>query len=399
MSPPQCRHWRKIAIRIAQQSLSLSRRPIGIICGRMRYPGRLSLMTTCRARLLAITLLLWASDLGWANVQTLRISKSVPVSSSPSIISPVSPAVIDPTLAIGGKDLKAREIETRLSVDVQIDGRGPYHFVVDSGADTSVVGLQIAKGLQLPLGSPVILNGMTGSDQVDRVKVRTLALGPNVVRDLELPVLRESDVGGDGLVGIDALAEQRLMLDFERRLIKVEDGRTPWKAEPGEIVIVARRRRGQLILTQVRAARLPLLAVIDTGAQVTIGNTALRDRLVRKNRDKFWTADMIGVTGVHVKLQMAVIDELQVGPITLEHVPIAFADVPPFELFNLSREPALLLGTDILQTFRRVSLDFRARRVRFQVRTCRPEGIVFDTVPEKLQSRLSSTGTADVCGR
>jgi len=85
--------------------------------------------------------------------------------------------------------------------------------------------------------------------------------------------------------------------------------------------------------------------------------------------------------------------------VTLENVPIAFADVPPFELFGLSSEPAILLGTDILQLFRRVSLDFRARKVRFQVRTCRPEGIVFNTVPDRFRSRLSSTGTADVCGR
>jgi hypothetical protein len=262
---------------------------------------------------------------------------------------PLSPAVIDPTLSVGGTDVKARTSETRLSVDVRINGRGPYHFVVDSGADTSVVGLQIARGQQLPVTTPVILNGMTGSDQVDRVKVESLALGPTIVRNLELPVLRESDLGGDGVVGIDALSQQRLMLDFERRLIKVEDARIPMKTVPGEIVIVARRRRGQLILTEVRAAGLPLLAVIDTGAEVTIGNTALRDRLLRRHRDKFWTTEGIGVTGVHIPLQMASIGELQVGPITLENVPIAFADVPPFELFSLSKEPALLLGTDIFQ--------------------------------------------------
>lgn len=348
---------------------------------------------------MALTLLLFAFGMDRANAQAPRIRKPVPVPLSPSSISPLSPAMIDPTLAIGGKDLKAHEIETRLSVNVRIDGRGPYHFVVDSGADTSAIGLQIAKSLQLPLGSPVILNGMTGSDEIDRVKVGALTVGPNTVRNVELPVLRESDVGGDGLIGIDALAEQRLMLDFEKRQIKVEGARRPWKIEPGDIVFAARRRRGQLILTQVRVAGLPLLAVIDTGAEVTIGNTALRDRLLRNHRNKVWTADMIGVTGAHVQMPMAVIDELQVGPVTLEDVPIAFADVPPFALFGLSNEPALLLGTDVLWTFRRVSLDFRARKVRFQVRTCHPESVVFSTVPERFHTRLLSAGTADVCGR
>jgi len=351
------------------------------------------------APLLPLGLLLSALVIDPAGSEAPRISKPAPALPSPSTMPPLSPAVIDPTLAIGGKDLKAREVETRLSVDVEINGRGPYRFVVDSGADTSAVGLQIARNQQLPIGTPAILNGMTGSDRVDRVKVETLTLGPSTVRNLELPVLRESDVGGDGLIGIDALAQQRLMMDFEKRLIKIEDARVPMKAEPGEIVIVARRRRGQLILTEVRAAGLPLLAVIDTGAEVTIGNMALRDRLLHKHRDRIWNAEVIGVTGVHIQLPMAVIDELHVGSVTLEDVPIAFADVPPFELFGLSKEPALLLGTDILRTFRRVSLDFRSRKVRFQVRTCRPEGVILSTVPERFHTRLLSTGTADVCGR
>ena len=328
-----------------------------------------------------------------------QITQPTPARPLPSTMPPLSPAVIDPALAIGGKDIKAREIETRLSVEVQINGRGPYHFVVDSGADTSVIGQRIANSQQLPLGTPVVLNGMTGSDEVHRVKVETLTLGPSSVRHLELPVLRESDVGGDGVIGIDALAQQRLMLDFERRSIKVEDARKPMRTDPGDIVIVARIRRGQLILTQVHANGLPLLAVIDTGAEITIGNTALRDKLMRKLPDRVWTTDAIGVTGVHIQLPVTFIGELQVGPVTLQDVPIAFADVPPFQLFGLSNEPALMLGSDILQTFRRVSLDFRARKVRFQVRMCRPEGVVLSTTPERYHTRLLSTGTADVCGR
>lgn len=312
-------------------------------------------------------------------------------------VLPPAAAVIDPTLAIGGQEVKAREIETRLSVAVEINGRGPYHFVVDSGADTSAIGTKIAHDLQLQPGTPVVLNGTTSRELVPRVKVDALTLGATTIRNLELPALREADVGGDGLIGIDALAQQRLLLDFDRHLIKIEDVRTPFKDIPGEIVIVARRRRGQLILTQVRAGGLPLSAVIDTGSEITIGNLALRDKLLRKHPDKFWTTSAIGVTGVPVKLELARIDELQLGPITLQDVPIAFADVPPFELFGLSRQPSLMLGTDVLQAFRRVSLDFRARKVRFQLRTCSPRGIIISTTPESSYTRVSSTGSPDVC--
>lgn len=288
---------------------------------------------------------------------------------------PLPPAVLDDTLAIGGEDVKARRVETRLTVEVQVNGRGPYHFLVDSGADTSVVGLRIARSLQLPLGTPVVLNGMTDRNIVDRVKVDSLRLGPSTITKLELPALREEDLGADGMIGIDALVRRRLMMDFDKKIIRVEDATRPPKAVFGEIVVTAKRRRGQLILTAVKAGDLSLDAVIDTGSEITIGNLLLRDRLLQR-RQRFETIEAIGVTGKTVALQVASIPRLRIGRLVVHNLPVAFADLPPFEVFGLADQPALLLGTDLLKTFRRVSLDFSARKVRFQPRECRTDAFV-----------------------
>jgi len=354
--------------------------------------------------LVAVALMLSASATtvdADAVAQAPRISKPGPAPPrGPQDIPPLPPAVIDNNLAIGGDDVKAHEDDTRLNVEVQVNGRGPYRFVVDSGADTSAVGLRIARDLQLPLGRPAILNGMTSRNRVDRVKVAALTLGPSVIRDLEVPALRETDLGGDGLVGIDALVRQRLMMDFEKKVIKVEDASKPWKGSPGDIVIIAKRQRGQLILTAVKASGLNLDAVIDTGSEITIGNTLLRDKLLSKRHTKFWEVEAIGVTGVVMKMQLARIDEIRFGTVTLRDVPIAFADVPPFEMFGLTDGPALLLGTDLLETFRRVSLDFRARKVRFQLRRCGEQGITISTSPAPdFFSRISSGTTQEACIR
>lgn len=330
-----------------------------------------------------------------AAAQTPQISKPRPAPLSPSTMPALPPAVIDDTLAVDGEDINARKVETRLTVAVGVNGRGPYQFVVDSGADTSVVGLRIARELQLPLGTPVILNNMTDRNIVDRVKVGELTLGPSTIRDLELPALREQDLGGAGMIGIDALVRQRLMMDFEKRLIKVEDATKPPRPLPGEIVVTARRKRGQLILTQVRVAGLPLDAVIDTGSQVTIGNLLLRDKLIRGNRGKFKTISVTGVTGKTLDLQFAHIAELRLGPLILRNVPMAFADLPPFEVFGLTNGPAVLLGTDLLEIFSRVSLDFRARKVRFQPRRCKRRSAAISTsqmMSSSSLTRMSATG-------
>ena len=340
----------------------------------------------------AIALAFTALASSVAPAQAPHIRKPQPAPPGPPPVIPLPPAQFDSTLAVGGQDVKAKKIETRLSVDVLVNGRGPYRFIVDSGADTSAVGLRIAHDLQLPLGTPALLSGMTARNIVDRVKVDQLTLGPTTVTNLQLPALREVDVGGDGLIGIDALVKQRLLMDFDNKIIKVEDASNPAPHFPDEIVVTARRQRGQLILTHVRAAGLSLDAVIDTGTEITIGNLALRDKLLRHHQN-FFTVTAIGVTGVPVKLDVARIAELELGPITLYDVPMAFADVPPFETFGLSGQPSLLLGTDILEHFRKVSLDFRSRKVRFQLRRCGTQGITIATTTEMplLMTRLSAS--------
>ncbi|HEU0310188.1 MAG TPA: retroviral-like aspartic protease family protein [Sphingomicrobium sp.] len=342
-----------------------------------------------------LTCLAMAGDaLVAAQAPEIRKPVTVPTTTMP----PLPPAVIDNALAIGGQEVDARKVRTRMTVDVHVNGRGPYRFLVDSGADSSVVGLKIARELQLPLGTPAILHATTASARVDRVLVDELQLGSSLIHNLELPALSERDMGGEGIIGIDALVEQRLMMDFEKRVIKAEDARQPAQLLDGEIVVKARRQRGQLILTQVKAVGLDVEAVVDTGTEITIGNRALRDKLIRGNRDKFVTVAATGVTGVTVELQLARIGEIQLGSVTLRNVPIAFEDVPPFEVFGLSKQPALLLGTDLLETFRRVSLDFRSRKVRFQLRKCGSTSVVISTAPSSI-TRLSSGNIREVCKR
>lgn len=279
-------------------------------------------------------------------------------------------AEIDETLAIGGEEIDARKLRSRMTVEVEVNGAGPYRFVVDSGADTSVVGRRLADALQLPAGKPTLLNMMTDSRMVERVLIDRLKLGPTSVNDLEVPVLQERNIGAEGMIGLDALVEQRLMLDFEKRVITVDDAYQPTPSLDGEIVVTGRLHRGQRILTKIMTNKVPVEAVIDTGSELTTGNSALRDRLISRDPSKFSTVRIRGVTGVAMDLQIARVSELRLGSVILQNVPVAFADLPPFEVFGLEDEPALLLGTDLMETFRKVSLDFHARKVRFQLRKC-----------------------------
>lgn len=334
--------------------------------------------------------------LGPASGPALASTDQPPPPPPPTILPPLTPAVVDNTLAIGGEDIAARKVSTRMTVAVRIDGRGPFRFVVDSGADTSVVGVRTARALALPAGTPATLHSMTASGPVDRVSVAELGVGQSTLHDLQLAVLKEEDVGADGLIGIDALVEQRLMMDFDKRVITIEDAHRPIPRWGNDIVVIARRRRGQLILTQASVDGRQTDAVIDTGSEVTIGNTALRDRLARRLGRKLQTVEVIGVTGVAMPIQIARVAELRVGPIVFRDVPIAFADVPPFAAFGLTDQPTMMLGTDLMEKFRRISLDFRRRKVRFQLKRCTGTSIRISTSTSF--SRIYSSDSApQVC--
>ena len=315
-----------------------------------------------------------------------------PLADTPYQLPPLPPAVIDNSLAIGGADIAARKLESRMTVAVEVEGHGPYRFVVDSGADTSALGASVQRQLALPPTTRAMLHGMTASTLVDRVFASELKVGQSTISNLPMPVLSDDYLGAQGLLGIDALVEQRLMMDFDKRVITIEDARRPIPHLLGEIVIVAKRRRGQLILTEATANGHPVDAVIDTGSEITIGNLALRDRLFKKGARTLLTGQAIGVTGVAVTLELAHLEELRIGPILMRDVDIAFADVPPFAGFGLNDHPALFLGTDLMASFRRISLDFRARKVRFQLKRCQPTGLFLST--SMSWSRLSVTDQA-----
>jgi predicted aspartyl protease len=299
----------------------------------------------------------------------LALFVAAALAAPPDPLPTIPPATIDNSLEVTGESLEARERRSRLFIDAMVNGKGPFSFLVDSGADRSVVGAALAERLALPAEESVMLRSMAGVTEVRTVLLDTLKLGISEIGPIKAPALPERHIGADGIIGIDAMADQRILLDFDRKLVTIQDSRIAPKAEPGEIVVTARRRKGQLILTQASLDGTNTYAVIDTGSEISMGNSAMLARFTRGRRKPVMQEiEMLSVTGTPFMAQIAVVPELRIGGVSMRNVQIAFTDAPPFELFGLSDRPALLLGTDLLSSFRRVSLDFRNRRVRFTLR-------------------------------
>lgn len=310
----------------------------------------------------------WSSAAGLPAQTPAAAPSTPPPAAAPPEQVFIKPATIDNSLEVTGDPVAAKEVNTRMQVGVLVDGKGPFRFFVDSGADRSVIGLALAARLGLPAGPTVILHSTGSARATNTVRISALKVGTSTIHDVAAPALPERFLGGDGMLGIDALIDQRLTINFDTKTVVVQDTSRPEpSAGPDEVVITARRRKGQLILTQANAG-LPIAAVIDTGTEVTVGNSALREKLLHHGRSPVMRTTLISVTGDAIPADLLPIPEIRIGDLVLHDVLIAFSDVPPFRLFGLDKQPAILLGTDILSSFKRVSLDFRRRKVRFTLR-------------------------------
>lgn len=266
------------------------------------------------------------------------------------------------TLALG-------ELADRMTVPVSIDGAPPQPFVIDTGAERSVVSRQLAGNLKLAPGPQVTLTTMTGRTRVRTVVVPSLTVGP--VRDAQAfnaPALEAAHLGAHGLLGIEQLRTHMVSIDFDKQKMAVRPSRraggkpTPRPAFTDEIVIIAKSRMGQLIVTEATFEGTKVTVVLDTGSQVSMGNLALQRKL-RRVRMK-GPITLTSVTGEKLTANYHIAQRVELGGVTLRELPVAFADVPPFARFNLADRPALLLGMDALRVFRRVEIDFPDRKVR-----------------------------------
>ena len=254
----------------------------------------------------------------------------------------------------------------RMTVAVRINDAGPFGFVVDTGANQSVIAKDLADRLGLPSGAPAPVNGVAGVQIAPTTSAR-LEIGKRSSPVQTLSILPRAGVGGDGMLGLDSIGDSALTLDFAGRDLRIDSGRGNWR-DPDAIAVKARRRDGQLTLVDVYLAGLPLTAFIDSGAESTIGNMALRQMALTRNPKSLWTeTSIISSTGQAIQAEMADLVDLRVGNLRVPVWPVAFADLHTFKMWNMTDKPAILIGVDILSRFDSVCLDFARDEVRFRM--------------------------------
>jgi predicted aspartyl protease len=257
----------------------------------------------------------------------------------------------------------------RMTIPVSIGGQGPYDFIVDTGSERTVVSNELARELGLNTGRVATVHSMTETSRIPTVIVPSLEVGARRLSDIHAPALARQHLGAAGMLGVDSLQSHRIEFDFTRDEMTISPSRRPeQRMEGNTIVIRGRSLYGRLVLVDASVDGERVHVIIDTGAQMTIGNSALRRQLERRRQlGATQPVSLLSVTGGFFVAEAGVARQIRIGGIDISNMPIAFADAHPFRRLGLHNRPAILLGMDALRLFDRVSVDFANRRVRVQM--------------------------------
>lgn len=235
-----------------------------------------------------------------------------------------------------------------LWVDVAAPGRSePLHFLLDSGAEASVLGAGAARRLELKLGRPEAVQGVGGMATARRVRFEGSLGGAALPKSLLV-----LDLGAasalchreiEGLIGADFLRGRVVQIDFSAGRLRLLDEARP---KVGAAVLPMTTRNGVFCVRVGVAGGSPQWTRVDTGCDSALewaagpsgGKQGGASIGLAQGRDHTMQADV------------------QLGPRGIPDVRIGLHDQPIF------RGEAGLLGNGLLCAFR-VTLDARAHRL------------------------------------
>lgn len=251
----------------------------------------------------------------------------------------------------------------RVVLQATINGKGPFRLIVDTGATHSTITPDLARslGLKPTETATVVLDGITGTTQVSAVMLDKLQAGDLTIDGLLVPVVSASIMAGaDGIFGAAGLTEKSLSVDFQRNRVEISSGvQASVRAEA--LKLHATRVTHGLMVLPVQVGSVHAVAVIDTGAERTLGNLALRNALNTRARAGT-VATVTSVFGATSQVETGEIwraPTIVVDSLRINDVEVVYGDFHIFKVWEMQEKPALILGMDVLGTVVSLGIDFK----------------------------------------
>ena len=276
------------------------------------------------------------------------------------IVQTTEPRYVSPT---------RRDRIGRIWAPVLIDGKGPYRLVLDTGASRSAITYRVAQSLGgTPMeASTTQVTGFTGTAIVPTLHVSSLEVGDLLIGASDLPVLHDVFGGAQGVLGIEGLENKRIYADFTRDRLEISFSHGE-RARNGFVVVPLTQTPSGLLIANVRVGNIRAKAIVDTGAQGTVGNLALRHALMRVPPRNAAKEEIVGVTLDVQTGDNLLAPDIDFGNMQVKGAHVTFGDMYLFQHWNLTKEPTLTLGIDLLGSFDVLVIDYNRHEMQIRPR-------------------------------
>jgi predicted aspartyl protease len=264
------------------------------------------------------------------------------------------------------------DAQNRLTVDVQLNGKGPFRFIVDTGADRSVIADDVAQALGLKYSDDVIVQGIARALPAQSVQLDSLHIGRVTIDSLPMPVLPRAWLGADGYLGLDVIDRQSVTFDFVNHRLSIDpsDQETRVLQTADGALVRTNGSDGRLTAVNCSVDGAKSYAFVDSGAEISIGNSKLFEVLQRDHGGKYLNDEVVqllGVTGGAAQGRMTFVERIKLGSVSFMNSVLVISDLQVFDIWGLADKPAMFLGMNFLRQTSAVTIDYGRKEYRFKL--------------------------------
>jgi hypothetical protein len=162
--------------------------------------------------------------------------------------------------------------------------------------------------------------------------------------------------------------DKRIYIDFRNDFVNISRSRNR-RAEQGFQALPLLAGAGKLLVVSARVANIRARAIIDTGAQASIGNLALREALERSRRRDGTRDAITGATGDVQYGEGLSIRSIELGGLVVQNAHITFGDMHIFNHWDASDEPTILIGMDVIGLVDTLVIDYLRKELHIKPRS------------------------------
>jgi predicted aspartyl protease len=271
-------------------------------------------------------------------------------------------------------DLPYRFLSDRLIVtDVDVDGQGPFPFILDTAASRTMLYEHLRQRLGLQPSSPKLLT-VYGIDNVGTaipVQPNELRLAEEKLHGLTMGVLPDQSEAQDGVLGLDVLTRYIVALDRDTMRLKLiapdNDSAADYQQWPSTEMTRRPLKDTTINFWTVRTSikGVAINTLLDMGAGMTLLNWAAAEKLGYKRtnfssdgvpqqlRDALGTVEPVGV-----------VNDLTIwmGGRIFNNQTVIIANAAVFRYFGMDELPAAIAGPGLIGD-NSLAIDFARGRL------------------------------------